>query len=99
MLSENCKKCGTPLFKYEGQIICPKCDFDYKEKKTANTSKSDTKDVMQNTLEMRWQKIRENIFIIIEKLSSPSVFFSNPEKNANIILMLLDAIKKLDKVH
>jgi UPF0148 protein len=27
MLAETCERCGTPMFRYQGKIGCPSCDF------------------------------------------------------------------------
>ncbi|MGQ4833243.1 MAG: Sjogren's syndrome/scleroderma autoantigen 1 family protein [Candidatus Asgardarchaeia archaeon] len=98
MLSETCKKCGTPLFKYENQIICPKCDFDYnKEEKTREKYNMEIGKSKQSQFKEYLERIQDNTLKLIEKITNPDLFFSDPEKYATIIIKLLEIIEKIRK--
>jgi len=38
MLAEHCRRCGAPLFRYQGNVGCPICDFKMVEQKKGEVS-------------------------------------------------------------
>ncbi|MEA1945555.1 MAG: Sjogren's syndrome/scleroderma autoantigen 1 family protein [Euryarchaeota archaeon] len=39
MLADHCSRCGAPLFRYQGRIGCPVCDFTMKQKEEIKEKK------------------------------------------------------------
>ncbi|MEA1893878.1 MAG: Sjogren's syndrome/scleroderma autoantigen 1 family protein [Euryarchaeota archaeon] len=39
MLAEHCRRCGAPLFRYQGNVGCPICDFRMVEQEMGEVSK------------------------------------------------------------
>ena len=38
MLAEHCRRCGAPLFRYQGNVGCPICDFKMVEQEKGEVS-------------------------------------------------------------
>jgi len=38
MLAEHCRRCGAPLFRYQGNVGCPICDFKMVEQEMGEVS-------------------------------------------------------------
>ncbi|KAB3546156.1 MAG: hypothetical protein C5617_005655 [ANME-2 cluster archaeon] len=40
MLAEHCRRCGAPLFRYQGNVGCPICDFKMVEQEMGEVSRA-----------------------------------------------------------
>lgn len=93
MLSEQCPECGSPLFKLQGEIWCPKCN-----KRVVIIKKEEVPRVVGPML---LAGVEDTILIKISEINAQIKAEKDPEKLEKLGGLLstwLEALEKLKKI-
>ena len=97
MLSEACEKCGSPLFKINEKIVCPKCYFETKEKEPKTPTPEKTLP-SSNEIPNILLNIENRILNIISNLLT-EIKPQDLESKVNTIHKLIDILAKLKSIY
>ncbi len=93
MLSETCPKCGSPLFKLKsGEIVCPihgRVVVVRTDEELSRVTVAGVLDSLENTIIRQLERVKASV----EKSSIEEV-----HENLRIMLMLLDALERIEKI-
>jgi uncharacterized Zn finger protein (UPF0148 family) len=92
MLDEACDGCGNPLFRYQGEVLCPVCqESRSEEENTGNAGSSVGTKSEDRTTAGDLSEVERNLKVLAERLASDAVEHS---EDPDAVERRLDALER-----
>lgn len=94
MLAQHCERCGSPLFRYKGEVVCPVCSGEDTESREQSVAPSPSEPDSNHAPDYAPQPIDGSVVVAVHQkmleLSEALMAENDPRRISEI----LDAIKK-----